>query len=60
VLKNRRYDLEFNKDYLEAAHHFNFVIVPCTPYEPWEKGKVESAVAYVKKNFMAGRVFILT
>jgi len=57
VLKNRRYDLEFNKDYLEAAHHFNFVIVPCTPYEPWEKGKVESAVAYVKKNFMAGRVF---
>lgn len=58
VLKNRRYDLEFNKDFLEFAHYYNFIIVPCTPYEPQQKGKVESAVGYVKKNFMAGRTFI--
>jgi len=57
VLKNRRYDLEFNKDFLEFSHHYNFVITPCTPYEPQQKGKVESAVGYTKKNFMAGRVF---
>ena len=24
VLKNRRYDLEFNKDFLEFSHHYNF------------------------------------
>lgn len=58
VLKNRRYDLEFNRDFLEFSHHYNFVITPCTPYEPQQKGKVESAVGYTKKNFMAGRVFI--
>lgn len=57
VLKNRRYDLEFNRDFLEFSHHYNFVITPCTPYEPQQKGKVESAVGYTKKNFMAGRVF---
>lgn len=57
VLKNRRYDLEFNRDFLEFSHHYNFVIAPCTPYEPQQKGKVESAVGYTKKNFMAGRVF---
>jgi len=60
VLKNRRYDLEFNKNFLEFSNHYNFVIVPCTPYEPQQKGKVESAVGYTKKNFMAGRVFINT
>jgi len=58
VLKNRRYDLEFNKDFLEFSHHYNFVIAPCTPYEPQQKGKVESSVGYTKKNFMAGRVFV--
>lgn len=57
VLKNRRYDLEFNKNFLEFSHHCNFVIVPCTPFEPQQKGKVESAVGYTKKNFMAGRLF---
>jgi len=57
VLKNRRYDLEFNKDFLEFSHHYNFVIAPCTPYQPQQKGKVESGVGYVKKNFKAGRRF---
>lgn len=60
VLKNRRYDLEFNKDFLEFSHHYNFVITPCTPYQPQQKGKVESAVGYTKKNFMAGRLFTNT
>lgn len=57
VLTNRRYDIEFNKDYLSFASYCNFVIKPCTPREPNQKGKVESGVKYVKRNFLAGRTF---
>lgn len=57
VLKNQRYDLEVNKTFLEFSSHHRFVIKPCTPHEPQQKGKVESGVGYVKKNFLAGRSF---
>jgi len=57
ILKNRRYDLEFNQDFLLFAYQYGFVIAPCTPYAPNQKGKVESQVGYVKKNFWAGRTF---
>jgi len=57
ILKNYRYDLEFNKDFLSFAYYYGFVIAPCTPYEPQQKGKVESGVGYVKGNFLPGRVF---
>lgn len=40
--------------YLDFAQHCGFTIKPCTPRRPQEKGRVESAVAYVKKNFLAG------
>lgn len=57
VIRNHRYDLELNRDFLAFAYHCGFVIVPCTPYEPQQKGKVESGVGYLKKNFLAGRTF---
>lgn len=57
VIKNRRYDLEINKDFLDFSYHYNFIIVPCTPYEPQQKGKVESGIGYVEKNFLNGRHF---
>lgn len=57
ILKNRRYDLEFNKDFFEFSNHYNFVVSPCTPYEPQQKGKVEKEVGYVKGNFLPGRTF---
>lgn len=57
ILKNRRYDLEFNQNFLEFAYHYGFVIVPCTPYEPQQKGKVENGIGYLKNNFMKGRTF---
>lgn len=57
ILKNCRYDLEFNKDFLSFAYHYGFVIAPCTPYEPQQKGKVESGVGYMKGNFLPGRTF---
>ncbi len=41
--------------YLDLAGHYGFVVKPCAPRRANEKGRVESAVAYVKKNFLAGQ-----
>jgi transposase len=38
IQRNQRYELDFNQDFLEFAHHYNVVIVPCTPYSPEQKG----------------------
>jgi len=57
ILKNQHYELEFNQDFLEFCCHYNTVIVPCTPYHPEQKGKVESAIKYIQINFVAGRTF---
>ena len=40
--------------YLDLAQHYGFTIRPCAPRQPQQKGRVESAVAYVKKNFLVG------
>jgi len=40
--------------YLDLAGHYGFTIKPCAPRRANEKGRVESAVAYVKKNFLCG------
>jgi transposase len=57
IIKNTRYDLEFTREFLEFSQHYNFVIKPCSPFEPNQKGKVENGVGYVKKNFLSGRTF---
>lgn len=57
ILTNQHFDLQFNQDFLEWAKHFGVVIVPCTPYRPQQKGKVESDVKYVKGNFFVERTF---
>jgi transposase len=57
ILKNQHYDLQFNQDFLEFANHFGTVIIPCEPYHPEQKGKVESGVKYVQINFINGRTF---
>ena len=57
ILKNQHYDLEFNQTFLEFALHHKFVILPCEPYHPEQKGKVESGIKYMQNNFVAGRAF---
>jgi len=57
VVRNQRYVLDFNQDFLEFATHYTTVIVACTPYSPEQKGKVESGVKYLQSNFVAGRTF---
>jgi transposase len=58
VVKNQKYELDFNQDFLEFARHYTTVIVPCTPYSPEQKGKVESGIKYLQQNFINGRDFV--
>ncbi len=44
----------FNPRYLDFARHFGFTIKPCGVRKGNEKGRVESGVGYVKKNFLNG------
>jgi len=44
----------FNPKYLDFADHCGFNITPCGVGKGNEKGRVENAVGYVKKNFLAG------
>jgi len=44
----------FNPKYLDFANHCGFAIAPCNIRKGNEKGRVENAVGYVKKNFLAG------
>jgi transposase len=44
----------FNPHYKDFADHYGFTIAPCGVGQAHEKGRVENAVGYVKKNFLAG------
>ena len=46
---------ELNRSYRELARHFGFKIDPTPAYSPEKKGKVESGVKYVKRNFLLSR-----
>lgn len=43
-----------NQKYLDFAHHYGFSIRACNVAKGNEKGRVENAVGYIKKNFLAG------
>ncbi len=44
----------FNSRYMDFASHYGFKIVPCNVGKGNEKGIVENAVGYVKKNLLNG------
>ena len=46
-----------NRSYRELARHYGFVIDPTPVYSPEKKGKVEAAVKYIKRSFIAPRAF---
>jgi transposase len=48
----------FNPRYVDYARHHSFEIAPCNVAAGNEKGRVESGVGYVKKNFLNGTEFI--
>jgi hypothetical protein len=44
----------FNARYADFARHYGFTVAPCNVRAANEKGRVESGVGYVKKNFLRG------
>lgn len=44
--------------YRRMALHYGFLVSPTRPRTPQHKGKVESGVHYVQRNFMAGQDFV--
>lgn len=45
-------------DFADFAGHYGFSVRLCQPYRPQTKGKIESGVKYIKRNFLPGRRFI--
>jgi transposase len=58
VAKVLLHDPVLAEAYRRMAQHYGFLISPTRPYTPRHKGKVESGVHYVKRNFLAGREFL--
>ncbi len=52
------HDPVLGEAYRRMAQHYGFLISPTRPYTARHKGKVESGVHYVQRNFMAGRQFL--
>jgi transposase len=48
---------QLNKTFAAFAAHWGFTVRLCQPYRAQTKGKVESGVKYVKRNFVPGRQF---
>ena len=46
---------QVQRAYRDLAEHYGFLIAPCPPRQPKQKGKVESGVHYVKRSLLAGR-----
>lgn len=46
-----------NSTFASFAAHWGFTVRLCQPYRAQTKGKVESGVKYVKRNFIPGRAF---
>lgn len=57
ITKACYYDPEAQRSYAEFAQGYGFIISACPPREPKKKGRVESGVKYVKKNFVPLREF---
>jgi transposase len=51
------YDPELNAVYAAMLKHYGCVGLPCRPYHPDEKGKVESAVGHTQRTALQGRKF---
>jgi len=55
VLSRVGKDIRFHPRFIDFAGYCLFEPVPCNVRAAWEKGKVESAVKFVRSAFLAGR-----
>jgi hypothetical protein len=58
VSKPLLHDPILGEAYRRMAQHYGFLISPTRPYTPRHKGKVESGVHYLQRNFTAGQQFV--
>ena len=57
VIEADFYEPLVQRTYAEFAKHYGFLPEPCRVYTPTDKGKVESAVKYIKENCFKERGF---
>jgi transposase len=57
VLKADWFDPLINPKLAEFCRHYGTHVMPCRPFTPEHKGKVERGVAYVRGNALKGRRF---
>lgn len=57
IIKAVLHETEVQRAYGELAQGYGFLIDPCPPADPQKKGRVESGVKYVKRNFLPTRQF---
>ncbi len=51
-------DIRFHKRFMDFAGYYLFEPIPCGVRKPHEKGKVESAIKYIRSSFLAGRPLV--
>lgn len=57
ILEANFYAPIYQQLYKRFAFHYGFRPIPCRVRKPNDKGKVESGIKYVKRNFFSGRNF---
>ena len=57
VLKPDVYDPQLNPLYTKMLEHYGVIALPCRPYAPDLKGKVESEIGYTQDTALKGRRF---
>ena len=57
VLNPDVYDPQLNPLYVKMLEHYGVIALPCRPYAPDLKGKVESEVGYTQATALKGRRF---
>ena len=50
-------DIILNASFKDFASYYGFKAHFCKPYFPQTKGKIESSIKYIKRNFLIGRRF---
>lgn len=50
-------DSQWNPKFEDFFKHYGFVPRLCRPYRPQTKGKVESTIGFVRRDFFLGRIF---
>lgn len=58
VLRAHLYEPVLNPVYVSFSKWYGFVINPCDPYQPQQKGRVEKDISYTQGNALKGRTIL--